>query len=587
MDKPGAAAPDSIEWYEQQLDYQANHDILTNLPNRNLLLDRLRQLLLVYCGNPQQIAVFFVDLDNFKFINDSLGHEAGDVLLKTIAKRLSDCATSGDTVARLGGDEFVIVSFNTEASDHAASMAGIIQKAISRPLKISEHEIVITCSIGISVFPKDGNDAQTLMKNADTAMYRAKEIGRNNFQYYSDEMNVKALMRMTMEKHLRRALERDELILYYQPKVSLRTGRICGMEALVRWLSPDLGLVSPAAFIPLAEETGLIGEIGEWVLRSACSQNRAWQDAGLVPLTVAVNISAHQFRMHDLLDIINRILLETCLDPKYLELEITESVVMQNVEKVMGILNEIKGWGLSLALDDFGTGYSSLSYLKRFPFDKIKIDQSFVRDLTSNPHSAAIVKTVIAMSHSLRLEVIAEGVETIGELNYLRRHDCDEIQGYYFSRPVPAVEFEALLRSGRCLDLQDENKEKSVLVVDDEEGIRTSLKRMLVLDGYKVLTAASAVDGFELLANNRIGVVLSDQWMPVMNGSEFLFRAREIYPETVRILMSGRADIDTLTDAVNQGAIYKFLAKPWEENHVRNVIADAFRYWESIQSPSF
>jgi EAL domain-containing protein (putative c-di-GMP-specific phosphodiesterase class I)/ActR/RegA family two-component response regulator len=423
------------------------------------------------------------------------------------------------------------------------------------------------------------------MKNADAAMYKAKEQGRNTFQFYTEEMNAKSLARMNMEKYLRRAVERDELVLHYQPKVDLRTGRITGMEALVRWQSPELGLVSPGSFIPLAEETGLIEPIGEWVLRTACAQNKAWQDAGLPPLTVAVNLSARQFRLKEITATIGQILRETGLDPRYLELEITESLVMQNVDRVTATLKELRGMGIPVAMDDFGTGYSSLSYLKRFPFDTLKIDQSFVRDITSDPDSAAIAKTVIAMAHSLHLKVVAEGVETEGQLQYLRSHACDEMQGYYFSRPVPAAEFGEMLRGGRQLQLVAEEqgcREKSVLVVDDEEEVAATLKRLLLLEGYHVLTANSAVEGFELLANNRVSVVISDLRMPGMNGTEFLSRVKELSPDTVRIIISGYAEVDSVTAAINQGFVYKFITKPWTADVVRERVGEAFRYHASL-----
>ncbi|MBC7964132.1 MAG: EAL domain-containing protein, partial [Steroidobacteraceae bacterium] len=571
--------------YEEQLEYQANHDGLTSLTNRNLLSDRIRQAMLMSRRNHNELAVFFVDLDNFKFINDSLGHDIGDMLLKIAAERLSGCVRSGDTVARRGGDEFVIVVSDQSVSDHATLIAGKMLELIAQPFRIDGHELVITCSIGISIFPRDGEDVQSLIKNADVAMYRAKEQGRNTFQFFTGEMNARSLARMTMEKYLRRALENDELLVYYQPKVSLATGLITSMEALVRWQHPEMGMVPPANFIPLAEETGLIETIGEWVLKTACAQNKAWQDAGLAPLTVAVNLSVRQFRQQNIAGLIGQLLLETGLDPRYLELEITESMVMQDVERVTAILKELKDMGISLAMDDFGTGYSSLGYLKRFPFDKLKIDQSFVRDITSDPDNAAIATAVIAMAHSLHLKVIAEGVETEGQLNYLRSHGCDEMQGYYFSRPVPALEFEQLLRENRHLQLAPDNgpsPEKTILVVDDEKNVGLALHRMLVLEGYRVLLADSAAEGFELLANNRVSVIISDQRMPVMIGTEFLSRVKELYPDTVRIILTGHADLNSITDAINRGAIYKFLNKPWNDDVIRETIDEAFKYHASL-----
>jgi len=571
--------------YEEQLEYQVNHDQLTGLPNRNLLADRIRQTLLVAQRNHNQVAVIIIDMNQFKFINDNLGHDSGDEALKVIAERLTSCMRAGDTVARQGGDEFVIIISNPAAADSAALVAEKIQKSLALPFSINEHELIITCSMGISVFPKDGEDALTLMKNADVAMYRAKEIGRNNFQFFAEEMNARSLMRMAMEKHLRRALDRNELSLHYQPKVSLLSGHITGMEALLRWNSPELGMVSPASFIPLAEETGLIEQIGEWVLRTACAQNKNWQEAGLTAMTVAVNLSIRQFRQTNIADVISQILRDTGLDPRFLELEITESLILQNSNRVRSILNEIKEMGISLTMDDFGTGYSSLSYLKRFPFDKIKIDQAFVRDITSNPNSAAIAKTVIAMAHGLHLKVIAEGVETEGQLQYLRDNNCDEMQGYFFSRPVPAGNFEELLRSGSSLNSGEEktsNGRKTILVVDDEPAVTSMFEKLLSLDGYHVLTAGNAAEGFDQLAINPVSVVISDHRMPGISGIEFLSRVKALYPEVVRIIVTGYADIGSITEAINQGAVYKFIMKPWKYDFVRTIIGEAFEYNEYL-----
>jgi EAL domain-containing protein (putative c-di-GMP-specific phosphodiesterase class I)/ActR/RegA family two-component response regulator len=355
------------------------------------------------------------------------------------------------------------------------------------------------------------------------------------------------------------------------------------MEALLRWQSPELGMVSPAEFIPLAEETGLIGPIGEWVLRTACAQNRALLESGLPPMRVAVNVSALQFKNANLTEVIARVLRETGLGPHSLELEITESAVIHNVDRMITTLGELKEMGIHLAMDDFGSGYASLYYLKQFPFDKLKIDCPFVRDITSNPNSSAIARTVIAMAHSLHLKVVAEGVETEGQLRYLRYHGCDEMQGYYFSRPVPAADFAGLLRSGSKLGLDTDAAscpEKSILLVDDELIVLRALEEILTLYGYRVLTAGSAREGFELLANNRVAVVISDHNMPDMNGNEFLCRLREIHPRTVRIMITGQGDLETVTDAINKGAIFKFLSKPLDCNFLRDTVDEAVRHWE-------
>ena len=437
--------------HEAELEFRTNRDPLTGLANRNLLRDRLAQSLAFATRHEHPIWIVFVDLDRFKFVNDTLGHLAGDELLKKVAERLQGAVRETDTVARLGGDEFVLLL--PERTDAALSTIVVqrIMEAIARPLTIEGHEFFLTCSVGVSAFPADGDDVETLIKHADIAMYRAKETGRNNFQFYMATMNQQALDRLRLEGDLRTALERHEFLLHYQPQVDLRSGRIVGMEVLLRWQHPELGMVPPLRFIGLAEETGLIVPIGAWALRTACEQVKTWQTQGLGYLRVSVNLSARQFNQRDLTQSIADILRDTGLDPHYLEIELTESMVMTDVDHTVGILRDLKALGVQVSIDDFGTGYSSLSYLKRFPIDVLKIDQSFVRDITLDPDDAAIVTSIISLAHNLRLNVIAEGVETEAQLQYLQRHGCDEIQGYYFSRPVPASAFAQLIRDGKCL----------------------------------------------------------------------------------------------------------------------------------------
>jgi diguanylate cyclase (GGDEF)-like protein/PAS domain S-box-containing protein len=430
-----------------QMTHLAQHDFLTGLPNR-MLNDRVSQAIALAPRHQKKVAVLFLDLDGFKYINDSLGHPTGDKLLQSIAKRLVNCVRRSDTVSRQGGDEFVVLLSEVERPEDPAIAARRLLQAVAEPHSIDQHDLHVTTSIGLSVYPNDGLDAETLIKNADTAMYQAKENGRQGYQFFKPAMNIRAVERQSIEESLRRALERQEFALHYQPKINLSTGEIAGAEALLRWTHPVRGPVSPAQFIPVAEDCGLIQPIGNWVLREACQQARVWLEAGLPLETMAVNISAVQLRDENFLDRIFAILRDTALDPKFLELELTESVLMKHAESTESILKTLRSRGVQIAVDDFGTGYSSLSYLRKFPIDALKIDQSFVRQITTAPDETTIVTAMISMGRSLKLRVVAEGVETQAEMAFLQAHQCDQAQGYYFSRPVPAQQFARLLRTG-------------------------------------------------------------------------------------------------------------------------------------------
>ncbi len=431
----------------ERIEYLAYYDSLTALPNRSLFSKLLNQSLGMARRYGGSLAVLFIDLDRFKNINDTLGHEAGDLLLQEVAKRFKQCLRVSDVVARLGGDEFVVLLPKLQDPKDVGGIAHKLLAAASKSFTAIGQEFHVTASIGISIFPEDGDDERTLMKHADIAMYQAKEEGKNNFQLYSAERNANSFEKLALESSLRRALERGEFQLHYQPKIDLKSGRIAGMEALLRWLHPDLGMVAPAKFIPVAEETGLIVAIGRWVLKTACAQNVAWQKAGLPHLSMAVNLSARQFMDDHLLHDVNSILSETGMDPALLELEITESMLMHNVGKAMAILQEFRDLGVRLAVDDFGTGYSSLSNLKRFPIDTIKVDRSFIHELPGDPETRGITEAIIAMGKALSMTVVAEGVETKEQAEYLRKHACDEFQGYYFSKAVTASKFAELLKS--------------------------------------------------------------------------------------------------------------------------------------------
>ena len=432
----------------REITHSAEHDFLTGLPNRMVLSDRVDQAIALAPRHDNKIAVLFLDLDGFKHVNDSLGHPIGDRLLQSVARRLVDCVRTSDTVSRQGGDEFVVLLSDAERWQDAEVTARRILRAVADVHAFDQYDLHITTSIGISIYPDDGLDAETLIKNADTAMYHAKENGRQSFQFFTPAMNVRAVERQAIEEGLRRALKQNEFALHYQPKVDLKTGAIIGAEALLRWTHSTRGPVPPAQFIPVAEDCGLILPIGAWVFREACRQACAWAEAGLPPTTIAVNASAVEFRSENFLQNLFAILRETGLDPTLLELELTESVLMRHAESAASILRALREKGVKVAIDDFGTGYSSLSYLRKFPVDALKIDQSFVRQISTVGEDTAIVTAVIAMARSLNLRVIAEGVERPEELAFLRAHRCDEAQGYYFSRAVPADEFANLLRTG-------------------------------------------------------------------------------------------------------------------------------------------
>lgn len=427
----------------------AYYDTLTNLPNRTLLQDRLTQLINQSAREKSKVAVLFLDLDNFKTINDTLGHAAGDELLQEVARRLSRLMRATDTISRLGGDEFVILLPGIRHEDLVGDIAAKLLSTLTKPLQIAHHEISCSGSIGIALYPDDGDNSALLLKHADLAMYQAKEQGRNTFRFFSHDMNTKAVQRMLFETSLRRALERDEFRLCYHPLLDARTSQVVGCEALLRWQHPDLGLLAPESFVTLAEETGQIVPISDWVLRSACLQHQQWRVAGLPPVRVAVNISAYQFRRGNLLETVSRVLHETGIPAEYLELELTESMLMQEPESARETLSRLKTLGVHLAIDDFGTGYSSLSYLKLFPIDRLKIPREFVRDITSNPDDATIAKAIVSLGNNLNMRVVAEGVERIEQLEFLVQHGCDELQGFYFAQPMTPDEFSDFLAHPR------------------------------------------------------------------------------------------------------------------------------------------
>ncbi|TVY06697.1 putative bifunctional diguanylate cyclase/phosphodiesterase [Paenibacillus cremeus] len=438
---------------EEKIAHMAYHDSLTDLPNRLLFDERLNESFEDAKRNGHMLAVVFFDLDRFKVINDTLGHHVGDQLLRLLAQRLQLYVNENSVAARFGGDEFIILLDHLSNIDDAAQFAKGIPEMLKEPFIIETHELFVTASIGISIFPNDAADSDTLLKNADIALYRSKEKGGNSYHYYQPDMNKRSIHRLNLEIQLRKALERNEFEVYYQPLIDLRNGMVFGMESLVRWNHPEWGLVSPAEFIPLAEETGLINPIGNWVLKQACEQNKVWQMMGYPPLVVSVNISAIQFHQVNFVQLVMDALHESGLAPDQLCLEITENIAMNNVPHIIDTMQRLRQLGVRISIDDFGTGYSSLSYLKRFRVHTLKIDQSFIRDVTSDEDNAAIVTALIAMSHRLKIKSLAEGVETKDQLEFLISHGCDEIQGYVFSKPIPASDFELLMKENKQLYL--------------------------------------------------------------------------------------------------------------------------------------
>ena len=440
-----------LQQAKEQLEYLIHNDSLTNLPNRLSLRDRFKQVQPTDTDTEKLVGVLCLSLDRFNQINDNLGHIVGDLLIKAVAERLTACVGREDTVARLSADQFAIIVATIEHKKEVGNLAQTILEKLSETFALAGQEIFVTASIGIGLYPRDGAELEQLLNHANTAMAKAKQQGGDQYEFYTAAFNIGSSERLALQSSLRHALEREELQVYYQPLVNLKTGRIVGAEALVRWQHPERGLVSPDKFIPVAEETGLIMPIGEWVLHTACKQTKLWQTAGFSSLRVAINLSSRQFSQIDLRKQLVQILMETGLDPKYIELELTESMLVQNTEVAIRRLNALKALGVEIAIDDFGTGYSSLSYLQQFPFDILKIDRCFIRNITENANNAAITKAIIAMAKSLNLKLIAEGVETEAELSFVYQQQCDGMQGFLFSRPVPAQEFEQLLKAGKRL----------------------------------------------------------------------------------------------------------------------------------------
>ncbi len=576
---------------EERIRQLAFIDSLTQLPNRELFKDRLNAALNLAKRHGRHAGLLFLDLDHFKRINDTLGHSVGDLLLQATAERLKLSLRDSDTVsrtevddwdetiARLGGDEFILLLPEVQHGEDVAVVAERIRTNLSQPLVLAGHEVFVTPSIGIAIFPEDGDDPETLLKNADMAMYLAKRQGRNLYRFYDATLNEAALKRLTMENQLRKAIEQNDLSIHYQPQLDLPSGRISGVEALLRWHNPILGPVSPVDFIPLAEETGLIIPIGEWVLRTACQQAKAWRDQGIDLQRMAVNISVLQFVQPSFPGLVERVLEEAGLEPSALELEITESLLMKDPEGATHILQSLKKLGVQLAIDDFGTGYSSLSRLRQLPLDRLKIDKAFVREVNSQPDDAAIATAVIAMAESMGLRVIAEGVESEAQLRFLKSKHCDEVQGYYLSRPLPVGEVATMLHrhQNAMVDQTGLAGDTRVLLVADDDPDRVAtLLEALSPEGYRMLVATDARTALDLLASHDVGVLLADHRLAGSDSDQLFRRFRELYPRTLRIVMGGDCEVEELIDLINAGAIYQFLRKPVSIPQLRAILRKAF-----------
>lgn len=573
----GMPADDGVQ---KQISLQCKLDELTGLPNRQALWKILEAAISQTPLDEQIFALLVVDVDLFRFINKSIGYDRADKLLQQLAQRLCTCTKDAGVVARHGVDEYGIVLTGIRNAGDAAATAEKIARAVAGPFTIEGETVRITCSIGISLYPQDGNNASALVRYANLALHRAKELGRNNSQFFAPELNERVLERSRLEIALRSAVENQELSLHYQPLADLQTGKLVGLEALARWNSPELGAVAPVRFIAVAEECGLIEQLGEWAIRRACMDIREWIDSGLSVPKVAVNVSPRQFRDPTLATKISSAMSEFRIEAHMLCLEVTENVLMQDTPASEATLARLQSLDIDLVLDDFGTGYSSLGYLKRYPFRKVKIDRSFIENVVTDGDDAAIAKTVVSMAHTLGIRVVAEGVETEEQCDFLRRNMCDEIQGFLYAPPMSAEGLRAFLNEGRCLPshlLRMERPSRTLLLVDDETNIVSALKRLLRPDNYTILTANSGKEGLEILAKHAVDVIVSDQRMPGMTGVEFLGKAKELYPDTVRIVLSGYTELQSVTDAVNEGAIYKFLMKPWEDSQLRGHIEEAFR----------
>ena len=569
----------TLKQLEQIVHFQDNFDTLTGLANRRLFSEGVSEAINLDQLQANNFVVVHLSIDRFQQINDSLGYTFGDAFVQMLAKRFSLLLHPDEVLARIAAYDFGLILKRVDCKQHAQERLDKLVTSLSDPFLCNGSTVYVTASIGACMYPHDGRFAEVLLQHADAALLNARTIGGDNVQFYSNELQKKMTMRLELDVQLRMALQHSDFEMYFQPKVNLRNGQITGAEALIRWTHATLGPMSPAEFIPLSEETGLIVEIGAWTIEATCQLIRKWLDQGLTVPPISVNLSTRQFRQENLVDMVRHSIARSGISASLLVLEVTETTAMLDVESSIEKLNQLQNLGIKLSIDDFGTGYSSLNNLKRLPFDQLKIDRSFVRDIVSSPDDRAICLAMIGLAHTLKMTVVAEGVENVSQLHILLQHRCDEMQGFLFSKAVPPQQFADLLRDRVSLTIPEEFTEKrqTVLLVDDEQNILSALKRLLRLDNYHVLTANSGPEGLEVLAQNPVDVIVSDQRMPGMIGADFLRRAKELYPATVRIMLSGYTELQSVTDAVNDGAIYKFLTKPWDDDLLRENIREAMK----------
>ncbi|MBF0272048.1 MAG: EAL domain-containing protein [Magnetococcales bacterium] len=561
---------------ESKMQYLAHYDAQTGLPGRALFEGRLEEITVAPGG---MLAVLVIHLRRYHGVLQTLGQDVGLEIARVVADRLESILPTV-FVARIKESKFALLLEAPPERSRVEQTARRVCRALSAGILVEDQELFLDPFVGMAFHPQDGAPRE-LLQHALVAATTVSQEGGGMYGFFVAEMERESLRRLDLDSALRRALDGNEFELHFQPQVELASGRVVGAEALLRWRRPGHGLVPPQDFIPLLEDAGLIWAVGEWVMHEACHRSREWREQGLTPIRMAVNLSARQFHGGDIQAMVRRALDGAGLDAEWLELELTEGVVLRNPEAVIRTMLKLNSDGITHALDDFGTGYSSLSYLQRLPVARIKIDKSFITNLTSSPGDAAITRAMVGMAHSLGLQVIAEGIENEGQLGFLRRQGCEEIQGFLFSRPLPATDFAALLLEGRGLPPTTSNKpERVLLVVDDEPCILQAIQRVLRRDGYRILATSSVREGFDLLSQHSVGVVVCDQRMKEMAGTEFLRRTKELHPDTVRIVLSGYTELSSVIDAVNRGAIYKFLTKPWEDDALSQGIKDAFRLYE-------